>query len=240
MPLADDLLIVDIGCGFGDTSHALATSGRGRRVIGIDCSEPLLKLARERYPEGPGLQFVLADAGAFDPEVPVGLCFSRFGLMFFERPVQTLRKVRSWMRPGAELVTFVWQARQRNPWLDLARDAVLEHLPPIETDAPSCGPGPFSMAREETTRGILEAAGFVNIRFRSLYANVWVGEDSEHAADFQLTLGPGGELMRHGAENGHSGVAAARDAAVAALRPYETSRGVYLPSASWWIQASVK
>jgi hypothetical protein len=52
-----------------------------------------------------------------------------------------------WLRPQALLGALVWQTREKNPWLNLARDAVLEHVRPVDALAPTCGPGPFHGGR---------------------------------------------------------------------------------------------
>ena len=232
--------IIDVGCGSGDTTRHLAEAHPAARVTGLDCSEPLLALARQRHGSVPNLEFVLEDAGRYRPEAQVDLCFSRIGLMFFERPVQTLRWIRSWLRPKAILGAVVWQARERNPWLNLARDAVLEHVQPVDALAPSCGPGPFSMGDRETTLAIFERAGFSDVRFTSLEAPVRIGDSPEAAARFQLAIGPAGEIMRHATEANDPGIPAARARVVELLaqaRGDHADAGVVLPSASWWIEA---
>jgi ubiquinone/menaquinone biosynthesis C-methylase UbiE len=233
--------IVDVGCGSGDTTRRLAEANPTARVTGLDCAEPLLALARQRHSQVPNLEFVLEDAGRYRPEAEIDLCFSRIGLMFFERPVQTLRWIRSWLSPQALLGALVWQAREKNPWLNLARDAVLEHVRPVDALAPTCGPGPFSMADAETTAAIFERAGFSNVRFTSLEASVQIGESPEEAARFQLAIGPAGEIMRHAVEANDPGIPAARASVVQALA--RTCAGpaggaVVLPSSSWWIEAT--
>jgi hypothetical protein len=142
------------------------------------------------------------------------------------------------MRQGAKLVTLVWQQRQQNPWLEFARDVVLRHVPPVDDGAPTCGPGPFSMGDRETAAAIFEAAGFRDLRFRALEAEVWIGDDAREAAEFQLAMGPAGEIMRHAEAAGHAGVAAAGAAVLRELERHETPAGVFFPSTSWWIDAT--
>jgi ubiquinone/menaquinone biosynthesis C-methylase UbiE len=232
-------LVVDLGCAFGDATRQLAARYPRASVVGIDCSELLLQRARSRHGQVRNLDFVLADAGRYAPPGPVDLCFSRFGLMFFERPVSALRHVRSWLRSGGTLSALVWQSSEKNPWITLARDVVLRHVPPVNDGAPNCGPGPFSMADLDTTTAILEAAGFRELRFRSVEAPVCIGDSAQSAANLQLALGPAGEIMRHAQDLGHSGVEAARADVVRALESHVTPAGVWLPSASWLITATV-
>src|SRR5688572_14452901 len=83
--------VLDLGCGCGDSSLALARRvAPGGRVVGLDLSEPMLARARGRAAAAglANLEFRVADvqsapleAGAFDA------AFSRFGVMFFADPV---------------------------------------------------------------------------------------------------------------------------------------------------------
>src|ERR1700754_2618664 len=58
--------IVDVGCGCGATSVALAQRvGSVGHVRGIDISAPMLAQARQNTPAGLPLDFVLADATGY-------------------------------------------------------------------------------------------------------------------------------------------------------------------------------
>src|SRR5260221_12594890 len=55
--------IIDVGCGSGATSIALAQKvGPTGRVMGIDISAPMLDRARQTAPAGLPVEFVLPDA----------------------------------------------------------------------------------------------------------------------------------------------------------------------------------
>lgn len=234
-PVTREDTVVDVGCGFGDTSARLAQ--RALRVTGIDCSTLLVSQARARYSHVPNLEFALVDAGRYTPAAAVQVCFSRFGLMFFERPVQTLKHLSSWLAPGALVGFLVWRERRENPWLDLAHRAVLEVLPPVAEEAPSCGPGPFSMADRETVTAQLEAAGFHSVGFEGIDRDVSIGLDLNEAVEFQFAMGPAGEVVRHAAEQGRPGLEQARENVRRALSRFEGADGVNLASASWWVTA---
>src|SRR5262249_15564012 len=58
--------VVDIGCGAGASSIALAElDGPSGQVLGIDVSEPMLARAAERLPPGAPVKFVRADATTY-------------------------------------------------------------------------------------------------------------------------------------------------------------------------------
>jgi SAM-dependent methyltransferase len=111
--------IVDVGCGCGATTLALAQKvGPTGHVFGIDISAPMLGRARQIAPPGLPVDFALADAtiypfvtGSFD------LLVSRFGVMFFAEPVLSFANMRRALRPSGRLA-FAWLARAARKPLD--------------------------------------------------------------------------------------------------------------------------
>ena len=84
--------------------------------------------------------------------------------MFFASPVQALSNVAKSLVSGGKLTMVVWRKREDNAWLHEAEKVVRDLVPEPEThDAPTCGPGPFSMAGADTVSDILLAAGYRNI-----------------------------------------------------------------------------
>ncbi len=136
------------------------------------------------------------------------------------------------------MVHIVWRDRVDNPWLSVAKDVVLKFLPPPGEDAQTCGPGPFSMANEEMVRGMMRAAGYEEIEFRRVDAQVLVGNDVQDAIDFQLALGPAGEVFREAGEEGENKraeIEAALSEAINAQR--QSAEGIVMDSSSWVISA---
>jgi ubiquinone/menaquinone biosynthesis C-methylase UbiE len=98
LPLAGTRTAVDIGCGPGGLSSAVAT--RGLEVTGVDRSESMLEKAREREREGV-VRFVLGDATALpceDRSFDVVVCSSLLNIV--DDPAQVLREMRRVLRPG--------------------------------------------------------------------------------------------------------------------------------------------
>jgi ubiquinone/menaquinone biosynthesis C-methylase UbiE len=162
LPVRQGDRVLDVGCGFGDTAIKFAALvGPSGKVTGIDCCDAFLDHARQDAAarQVMNVQFVRGDAEIALPKNAYDFVFARFGTMFFANPVAGLRNMRKALKPGGRMVHIVWRNRKDNPWLSMARDVVLEFLPPPGADAQTCGPGPFSMADEETVRAMMHSAG---------------------------------------------------------------------------------
>jgi ubiquinone/menaquinone biosynthesis C-methylase UbiE len=232
--------VVDVGCGFGDTAIEFARRvGPSGSVLGVDCCAAFLEYGRADA-KAAGLdnvEFLQADVQAHRFEPVHDFCFSRFGTQFFENPVAGLRNMRSALRPGGTMTMIVWRTIDDNPWLGLPKRIVLQFLPPPGEDARTCGPGPFSMADPEMVTKQLEIAGYSGIEFERIDAPLMVGNDPDDAVQFQLALGPAGEVYREAgarAVERHDEIAAALRAELA---KYQTGQGVVMDSSSWKVTA---
>lgn len=95
-PSAD---VLDAGCGTGFCARLLAADGH--RVVGVDTSEEMLGVARERAPE---VRFVVGDAGALDGFGPVDLVVTRNVLWTLPDPAAALRSWAGVLRGGGSIV----------------------------------------------------------------------------------------------------------------------------------------
>ena len=233
--------VLDVGCGWGDTAIELARmTGPSGSVLGLDCCNAFLEKGR-RDAQAAGLAnvtFVEADVQTYRFAREFDLCFSRFGMMFFSNPVAAMRNIRTALKPGGRLVFITWRTIADNPFLGLPKDVVLKFLPPPGEDAATCGPGPFSMANTEVVSAQLKAAGFVDATFARVDGPVMVGRDVEQAIEFQLALGPAGEIVREAGALAEARKPEIDGALRAALTRYRQPDGsVVLPSSSWTIVA---
>lgn len=233
--------VMDVGCGFGDTAVELARRvGPDGAVLGVDCTSALIDEARE-YATDTGAHNVTFQCHDAEQGLPVGVfdfVFARFGTMFFANPVSGLRNMRKSLKPGASMTHVVWRDRRDNPWLSAARDVVLDYLPAPDADAPSCGPGPFSMADQDLVTRQMTAAGFENISFRRVDVPVLVGGSVADAIEFQLALGPVGEIYRMAGEQAvRQRPRIERDLRLL-FQDHVQDAGVWMDSSSWVITAT--
>jgi ubiquinone/menaquinone biosynthesis C-methylase UbiE len=233
--------VVDIGCGFGDTTQRIAgLVGPQGEAIGIDAAPRFIEAASVEAAEAgvANARFEVADVETTPVGGPYDMAFSRFGTMFFAGPVAALRNVRSGLVPGARLVMVVWRNRVDNEWMYRAQTIVEKMVErPEEYDEPTCGPGPFSMANADTTSDILQHAGYVDVELHRCDLPIVIGNDVEEAVEFAMALGPAGELLRLAggrAAHLHDDV---RQALRDGLREYETPEGIRAPASTWIVSA---
>lgn len=243
-PVESGQRVLDIGCGFGDTTQRLAELvGSEGEAVGLDAARRFIETAREEAAAaGVGnARFEVADVEQGIPVV-VGdgfdRVYSRMGTMFFAGPVPAMRNIRAVMRPGALLTMVVWRQKPDNVFMyDAERIAERFLSHPDETDEPTCGPGPFSMANADTTTGVMQAAGFEDVTLTRCDIPMRQGETMDEALTLVMGLGPAGELIRVNEERGEE----LRPQIEAALREgldkYLTPDGVYAMTSTWIVAA---
>jgi SAM-dependent methyltransferase len=192
--------VLDIGCGFGDTTQQLARlAGPEGEAVGVDVSEPFIEASIKEAAEAgvKNVEFFATDVQVGDLRGPYDYAFSRMGVMFFANPVQALRNIGSALRPGGQFVACVWRRKVDNEWLHRAEQVVEQYLEePEEPEDVRCGPGPFSMANADTVSEQLQIAGFEHPTFTRCDLPIKLGNDLDHAVRFNMAIGPAAELLR--------------------------------------------
>jgi len=189
--------LLELAAGAGDTGfQAAAILGPAGRLISTDFSPAMLEVAGRRSAElGLGnVDFRLMDAERVELETDsVDGVLCRFGYMLMADPAAAVSESRRVLRPGGRLVLAVWGAPERNPFFTVIAAILVErgHLPP-----PGLGSlGLFSMASQERTRELLEAAGFgvesmdeIPVRFRFCDIEEYVGFLADTAGPVAIAL----------------------------------------------------
>lgn len=230
--------VLDVGCGCGSTSIELARHVMPRgRVVGIDISAPMLQGARERAPAELPLDFILADATAYDFEPDsTDLLFSRFGVMFFAEPRKSFANMRRGLRRGARLSFACWREPKCNPWLMVPFEEVCRYVPRPAAPGPEA-PGPFAFADAGRVRGILEGAGFHEVALTAveLSFDIGTGRGLDAAVEVAMGLGPASRALEGQSPELR---AEAAKAVRAALARYHVGNVVALPGAIWIVGAT--
>ncbi len=240
-PPAAGARVLDIGCGLGETTVRLGELvGAEGHVVGMDAGERFIETASEEASQAgiENIEYFVGDAQVAELGDGFDYAFSRMGTMFFAAPVPALRNIRSALIPGGQLCMTVWRRKLDNDWLhrgELVANRFLER--PDETDEPTCGPGPFSMANADTTTEILVHAGFEEITLHRFDVSYRMGKDLDETVNFVTAIGPAAELMRLAGDEAER----LRPKIEAALRDaYEElagPEGVYAQASVWIVAA---
>ena len=158
--------VLDVGCGGGGLSIALATRvGPTGSVVGVDLSSDLVELAEHRATVA-GVSNV--DFLELDMQVdlvggePFDLAVSQFGVMFFDQPEVAFTNIGRHLHPGSTLVFACWQPVEVNPWhIGTALGPLVPGPPP---PAPGTWPvGPFTLGDRDHTTALLRDVGYEDI-----------------------------------------------------------------------------
>lgn len=238
---ATDERVLDVGCGAGASSLALAARvGAGGQVLGVDISEPLIDRARRLARQDTPALFQVADASSAElPQGAFDILFSRFGVMFFDDPTAAFAHMRRALRPGGRVAFVCWRGAAENDWVRLPMGALMGIVPPSALPDPKA-PGPFSFGVRERVARILTAAGFTDIAIAPFDASVPFGEGEtrdaaiDDAVKMTLEVGPLSRALADQPDDIRARASAAVRAAFASL-PGE--RSLMINGAVWIVTA---
>jgi SAM-dependent methyltransferase len=229
--------VLDIGCGFGDSTRQLAEIvGPEGRAVGVDVAPRFVATARAeaRAAGVSNARFEVADVEVTEFAETFDYAFARFGTMFFANPVAAFRNVRRALEPGSRFVCVVWRRKLDNPWLHVAEQVVKPLVDePEETDEARCGPGPFSQANADTLSGQLLSAGFGEITFRRSDLPIRLGSDLDEAVAFNLAIGPAAEAVRLAGDDAAAALPRLEELLRDALARFQTADGLKAASSTW-------
>ena len=100
IPVDDPATVVDLGCGTGNLTARLAERWPAASVAGIDSSAAMLERARAEHP---GLHWVQADVGGWEPPEPVDVIYSNAALHWLDDHHEVFPRLRSFLAPGGVL-----------------------------------------------------------------------------------------------------------------------------------------
>jgi SAM-dependent methyltransferase len=219
-------LVVDIGCGAGQTLLQLAERvGSEGRVIGVDIAPRLLDIAKRRTGAFGQIDLIEADAQKLDlPAGRVDAFFSRFGVMGFSDPAVAFANFHRMLKSSGVLAFCCWRSLAENE---------LDALPVAATGLRALvDEAPFSFAERGYLRDILEQAGFSEISIQAHDEAVSSG-DLDVMVQVLLKVGSLGKIVRENPD--------LRPEAEARLRRALAARGdpsrIALTAAVWIVVA---
>ncbi len=210
--------VLDIGCGTGSTTLALAEAvGPTGSVLGCDISQSMIDAARVRSTGIDHLAFAVLDIqtdSLAQGGPPFDAVFSRFGVMFFSDPVAAFANVAAHVRPGARMAFACWQHQDVNAWISVPA-AIMRRFTPNPVFPPADAPGPFAFQDPHRIRTLLDTAGWNNVDVEPFGAHVTMGGGLGVDPALRQTMGTAiGQILRQQVDDAtfERATAAVRDA----------------------------
>ena len=188
--------VLDIGCGGGITSfEASKLVGKNGYVLGADISKILLDLAEKHYSNIQNLEFKYCDVQSYAFEKNIfDKVISRFGVMFFENPIDAFKNIHNSIDDGGSLHFVCWTSVMENEFFTSAANIIINNL---NKDFPevSRAPGPFAFSEEGYIKQILIESEFRNIKIEKVYTEISTIDPPKKDGNLLFNIGLAGRLL---------------------------------------------
>lgn len=188
--------ILDIGCGGGQTSfEASEMVGENGYVVGADISKILLDLAKSKYANTKNLEFKYCDVQNYEfRKNSFNKVISRFGVMFFENPIEAFKNIYNSIQEGGSLNFVCWTNVMENEFFTDPTNIIIRHLNK-EFPEITRAPGPLAFSEADYVKEILVSSQFKNVKVEKVYSSISTNDSAEKDGDLLLKLGLGGRLL---------------------------------------------
>ncbi|NXY97755.1 methyltransferase domain-containing protein [Streptomyces sp. BR123] len=177
--VADGLRWLDVGCGTGALSAAVAARRHPRLVVGADRSAGFVATARAAAPPSGPEHFVVADATCLPTRDAVfDAAVSGLALNFFPDPSAAVAEMARVVRPGGLVAAYVWDYAEGMSFLRRFWDAARRADP----SAAALDEGRrFPLCRPEPLRAAWAGAGLADVSVAAIevptvftgFADLW-------------------------------------------------------------------
>lgn len=203
--------LLDVGCGSGMFCEMAARLGA--RISGLDASEPLVAIARERVPNGDFRVGEMEELPFGDRQFDAVTGFNSF--QYAGNPAEALREAGRVARTGAPVVMAVWGKPE-----DCEAGAYLAALGSLLPPPPPGEGGPFALSQDGALETLASRAGLTPATVEEV-DTLWAYRDESTMLRALLSAGPAVLATQR------AGDRAVRDAVAHAIAPFRTASGGY-------------
>lgn len=203
--------VLDVGCGSGLFAQFIAA--RGCRVTGLDASEALLAIARQRTPDA---AFHEGDMQALPfPSESFDIVTGMNSFQYAADPRHAIVEARRVAKPGAQIFAATWGLPEA---CEAAR--YLAAFKPLLPAQPAGTGGPFALSDEGALRSLFLSAGLTPLAVKDVDV-AWEFDNLDTALAAMLAAGPSVLAIQT------SGLDRARRTLEQAIAPFRLSNGGY-------------
>ena len=184
--IPSDASVLDVGCGPGALTRALADVVGEERVAAIDPSEQLVAVCTERVP-GADVRHGSAESLPW-ARATFDAALSQLVVNFMSDARAGVAEMRRVVRPGGTIASCTWDYRAGMTMLRTFFDAALS----LDPGAPDEG-RTMSFQGADELRGLWEEAGLEDLETAPLTVEARYDDFDDYWEPFTLGVGPGGQ-----------------------------------------------
>src|SRR5918999_1987073 len=156
--------VLDVGCGTGALTFAIAKNESLSKIVAIDLSEAFVAYARSKT-DDPRITFEAGDAQNLRfSDASFDQCLALLVVRFIPDAPQAAKEMRRVTRPGGVVATAMWDNTGGNDLNDSLWEAAL----PFDPNAPQDKDQPGSYGTAEELSSLWASAGLENIEVKNI------------------------------------------------------------------------
>ena len=160
--------VIDVGCGTGALTLAMAQKKSVSKIVGIDVSHAFIAYARSKtndprivFEKGDAQNLALSDA-SFDQ------CVALLVIPFMSDPLKAVKEMNRVTRSGGTVATATWDTTGGNELNDVLTETALILDPKADPKPPGVENTSGTYGSQQDLSSLWEAAGLTNIETTSL------------------------------------------------------------------------
>lgn len=101
--------VLDVACGTGEFERLILADNPGQQMVGVDISEKMIEMARQKLQNYPNVEFQLASASALPfPDASFDTVVSANSFHYFDDPDVALKEIKRVLKPDGNLIILDW------------------------------------------------------------------------------------------------------------------------------------
>ena len=200
LPKLDNLKILDVGCGTGETlSYLSRILDKNSKITAIDISQSMIEFAQNKLSKQPNYNqyaFIIDDAQThiFNKNY-YDLLISRFGMMFFSNPLLAFKNLYYSLKKDGAMCFCTWSGIEENDFFGIPLITLSNYLN-ISIPNFDDQPGPMSLSEPTMIKSLLKNSGFIDTKIVTKKVNLKGLENIDQQLFILLNIGPAGRLFK--------------------------------------------